>query len=385
MSTQPVLWEHAFINPKDPSFMIFFLIALEFGFRMADHLANAPSDERPGQTLKRILLPAILLGLTTSIRIIGPLVAVLVILYFLLLKKQTARFWWFIPYGLISILAMYVTWPFLWADPIKNFFSTLTFMSDNPTELRVLFYGQLYRADNLPIRYLPSLLLFQLTEPVWPLVALGGIAAVFRAWKKAIEWKSLLATILWFAIPFFYVLWQHPPMYDSFRHFMFIVPPLFVLAGLTIETLFNWLQQTWLRVAIILALLAPGLIADVQLHPYQYTYYNQFVGGTGQAAYQFETDYWETCYKDAMQTINKNSALHPLVYARREGYIAAYYAAPGVTVRDASKDPTPIKYGDYILSGSRADPGIQKYRNNINLIVIKRDNAVFCTIELYTK
>ncbi|HEY2980279.1 MAG TPA: hypothetical protein VGJ22_03785, partial [Anaerolineales bacterium] len=33
-STQPVLWEHAFINPKDPSFLVFFLISLELGFRM---------------------------------------------------------------------------------------------------------------------------------------------------------------------------------------------------------------------------------------------------------------------------------------------------------------------------------------------------------------
>ena len=47
-TTQPVLLGHAFINPKDPPFMVLFLISLELGFRMADHLAGAAADERPG-------------------------------------------------------------------------------------------------------------------------------------------------------------------------------------------------------------------------------------------------------------------------------------------------------------------------------------------------
>ncbi|HVN14527.1 MAG TPA: hypothetical protein VMT73_02215, partial [Anaerolineales bacterium] len=368
-STQPVMWEHAFINPKDPPFLVFFLISLELGFRMADRLAASPPDEKPAQPLKYILLPAIILGLTTSIRVLGPLAAVLVIFYFLLLKKP-AKTWWFIPYGLIAILIMFITWPYLWEAPIHNFIGTLNFMSDNPTQLRVLFYGQLYRADNLPIRYLPSLLLFTLTEPVWPLVAFGIVAGIVYSLKKKIDWKTLSATLLWFVIPMVYVLWKHPPMYDGFRHFMFIIPPLFVLGGLAVEVVFDWLKPIWIRVAIIAALLSPALIADVELHPYQYTYYNQFVGGTGQAAYNFETDYWETCYKDAMQALNGIAVIHPTVYVRREGYIAAYYADKRIKVIDGSISSAGPSAGDYFLTGSRASPGIQRYRNNNQLMII---------------
>ncbi len=383
-STQPVLWEHAFINPKDPSFLIFFLISLELGFRMAEHLAHAPAEEKPAQTFKHILLPAILLGLTTSIRILGPLAAALVGLYFLLLGKPK-RIGGFLPYGLIAILVMFITWPFLWQAPLQNFIGTLTFMSDNPTELRVLFYGQLYRADALPLRYLPSMMLFTLTEPVWPLAALGLIAASVRAWKRSIEWKSLLATFLWLAIPMLYALWKKPPLYDGFRHFMFIVPPLFILGGLAVEALFDWLKPIWARVLIIAALLAPALIADVQLHPYQYTYYNQFVGGTGKAASQFETDYWETCYKEAMQGINKYSLPNSTVFVRREWYIAKYYARPDITIIDGTKKTRGMIYGDYILSGSRADPGIQKYLTATQFITIRRNGAIYCIAPQYTK
>jgi len=382
-SSQPVLWEHAFINPKDPSFLLFFLLSLEFGLRMADHLANASADEKPLQTLKHILFPAILLGLTTSIRILGPLAAALAGLYFLLLKKPK-RIWWFVPYGLIAILTMFASWPYLWENPIQNFLGTLTFMADNPTTLRVLFYGQLYRADQLPLRYLPAMMLFTLTEPVWPLAALGLIIAVFRIRKQNLEWKSFLVTFLWLAAPMIYVLWQKPPMYDGFRHFMFIVPPLFILAGLGVEWLFAKFRLVWLNVLLALALLAPALFADVRLHPYQYTYYNQFVGGTGQAAYQFETDYWLTCYKDAILVLNKSQQPDITVFARRDARTAQYYARTGIIVIDGSDRLRSPDFGDYLLQGARADPNIQKYRGTREFLAIHRDDAVFCILLKYT-
>ncbi|MFZ5881854.1 MAG: hypothetical protein ACOY0R_21000 [Chloroflexota bacterium] len=382
-STQPVLWEHAFINPKDPSFLLFFLLSLEFGLRMADQLANAPTDERPLRTLGRVVLPGILLGLTTSIRILGPLAAVLVGLYYLLLKKPR-RILWFIPYGLVALLAMYVSWPYLWENPIQNFLGTLNFMADNPTTLRVLFNGELYRADQLPTRYLPMMMLLTLTEPVWPLAAVGGIFAILRARRRDIEWKSLLAAFLWLALPMAYVLGMRPPMYDGFRHFLFIVPPLFILAGLGADALFRWAASLRLQGLLALVLLLPGLYAGLSLHPYQYTYYNLYAGGTREAAYRFETDYWLTCYKDAMGWLNQNVTEGRIVFVNREGYIAAYYARQGLEVVDLSRRSTlQAQTGDYLLQTSRADPGIRKAREDPAAILIERQNAIFCAIRPY--
>lgn len=382
-STQPVLWEHAFINPKDPPFMLFFLISLELGFRMADRLAAA-ADAKPMQTLKHVLLPAVFLGLTTSIRILGPLAGALVLLYFLLLWRP-ARLGWFIAYGLIAVGVMFATWPYLWEAPLRNFVGTLTFMADNPTELRVLFYGQIYRADSLPVRYLPSLLLFTLTEPVWPLALAGIAVALSRLRRGTIEWKSLLSTCLWFLIPILYVLAARPPMYDGFRHFMFIIPPLFILGGVAVDALFDRLRAPWLRVPVMALLLLPGLIADWQLHPYQYTYYNSLVGGTGRAAAGFETDYWLTCYKDAMARVDMYPENKPRVFVPREPLLAQYYAAPGVTVMVGSRASRDIQPGDYFIYGSRADSGIQNYQHNTQIFAVRREGAVFCITDVYTK
>ena len=93
----------------------------------------------------------------------------------------------------------------------------------------VLFADQVYRAYDLPRRYLPFYLLFTLTEFVWPLFFLGIAAGLrkFRAdWRRLAQAGLILA---WFVIPVGYVLLRRPPMYDGMRHFLFILPPPFVI------------------------------------------------------------------------------------------------------------------------------------------------------------
>jgi hypothetical protein len=166
---------------------------------------------------------------------------------------------------------------------------------------------------------------------------------------------------------------------------MFIVPPLFILGGIAVEALFERVRSAWLRVPIMALLLFPGILAYFQLHPFEYTYYNQFIGGTSQAASRFETDYWLTCYKPAMERANELALYQPRIFVRREGYIASYYAAPGVEVIDGSFTRTMPQLGDYVLEDSRVNPSIQKYAQATNFIVIERQGAVFCIIYRKTK
>jgi len=379
LSTQPILWEHAFINPKDPSFLVFFLITLELGFRLAEKLANPQPGETKLQTLKHILLPAVFLGLTTNIRVLGPLAAVLAGLYFLTLRKP-ARIWWYIPCGLIAYAVMVISWPYLWEAPFGKFIEVVRFMSANPTTLQVYFYGALYPADSLPLRYLPTLMLITLTEPVWPLAILGFAVAAISVKRKSIAWGTLLPTLGWFVIPFVYVLLRQPPMYDGFRHFLFIVPPLFVLAGIALDKIFHWVQKPWLQVTIIIILLLPGIIPAIRLHPYQYTYYNQFVGGTGEAARRYETDYWLTCYKEAVEQLALVVDEPINLFVKREFYIAAYYAPENITVYDFTRRAG--QPGDFVLQHSRANPGLQVLKDTSPYFLrVERDGAIFCQIQ----
>ena len=63
---QPLLWGHAFINDKDPPFLVFLTGAVYLGFRMVDQLAES-KGQPARKTFLRILLPAFFVGIATSI------------------------------------------------------------------------------------------------------------------------------------------------------------------------------------------------------------------------------------------------------------------------------------------------------------------------------
>jgi len=434
-STQPLLWGHAFINPKDMPFLVFFTGALLFGFEMVDVLNDKTKSGK--QKFLRVLLAAFFLGIATSIRVLAPLVGILVTLYFLVgrignppnqAERNTTSYsqsiplhkkaLWVFLYTTLTILFMLAFWPYLWESPFKNFFQVFLFMSDNPTGLQVLFGGEVYRAYELPRRYLPTLLALTLTEPVWPLFGIGLLVRTVGDWKSRLRaakshlrgtqsagglitdhWSLitdywLLITDYWllitaFIIPFAYVLLRRPPMYDGFRHFLFMLPPVFVTCGLGMDAVLGWVKKysgktqliSWLRAVVIFTLLIPGLLGMAQLHPYEYAYYNTLVGGTGGAFRNYETDYWLTCYKEAVAQFNTLAPRPANLFVHREAYIAAGYAAGGITVREARGNLSAIRSGDYILVNTRTNEDRKTFHDAPVILQIARDGAAFCVVK----
>ena len=372
--SQPMLWGHAFINPKDPPFTTIFLAAIYYGFRMVDQLST--TEASPKSRLRQIALTGILLGLATNLRIIAPLIGVIIFLYALSKRKMRVLLW-FIPTALIAIVVTYLTWPYLWDAPIARFVEVLTLMSNNPTSLKVLFYGNAYRAYELPLRYLPVLLGITLTEPTWLLFGMGLVVAFFRRMRKEHAWSDLGALLLFFGFMVGYVLLVRPPMYDGYRHFLFILPPIFIFAGFAIEQLFVWMRPLWLRASILLAILAIGLSSGAKLHPYEYAYYNSIVGGTSGAEGTFETDYWLTCYKEVTEAFNEFAPDGETLIVYREAENVAYYASENIDVIGYR----PFEAGDYLLLSARLDEinGIE--RRAPVIISVERDGATFCAIK----
>lgn len=392
---QPLLWEHAFINPKDPPFLTFFLGAVCFGFEMVD---AAASDAK--NTSRKMLLAAFFLGIATSIRVLGPFAGLLVFLYFLSnprLRMDKSAWRSFILYGVISVAVMLATWPYLWENPIGNFFAVLRFMSNNPTRLGLLFEGEIYRANNLPLRYFPFMLAATLTEPAIPLSALGvmlGFWKLLRDDAPPLQVRkervvSLTLTLLWFLTLLAYILLRRPSMYDGIRHFLFILPPLFVFIGLAYEAIVTQaaallarlkISSLWLYALLGALLLLPGMYGIFKLHPYEYTYYNFYIGGTSRAFRTYETDYWLTCYKDAVQALNEKVDSPVRLFIKREAYLAEPFASENVQVFPLNNPPVEIRSGDYVLANSRTNDNLTTYPKAPIVIEISRVGAKFCTI-----
>jgi hypothetical protein len=282
-------------------------------------------------------------------------------------------------YAGLTILITFITWPYLWSQPIQGFIEAFGFMSDNPTKLQVLFNGELYRADELPRRYLPVLLGLTLTEPVWILFLIGTILT-FLQFRKEKLYTALLA-LLWFVIPVIYVLLRKPPMYDGFRHFLFILPPVFIFTGFAFEKLFSWIRPRWVNLALVTAILLPSIPGIAQLHPYEYAYYNSFIGGAGGAFRRFETDYWLTCYKQAIEGFQGREPQTATIYVNREAYIAAYYAEDFLTVLDLRGAADEVKSGDFILVNTRANEDLKTFRDALVVLEVGRAGATFCVLK----
>jgi hypothetical protein len=116
----------------------------------------------------------------------------------------------------------------------------------------------------------------------------------------------------------------------------------------------------------------------IQLHPYEYTYYNSFVGGTSGVFRSYETDYWLTCYKDATQQLDQLVRQPANLYVHREAYIAAYYASPNLKVQELRGALKDVKRGDYILVNTRANEDRKVFDDAPIVLEVKRGDAAFC-------
>jgi hypothetical protein len=278
---------------------------------------------------------------------------------------------------------MFATWPFLWGSPIRNFVEVFRLMSDNPTNLSVLFNGDVYRAGDLPRRYFPFMLAVALTEPTLPLFAIGVIAGywkLIRERQNSQKIISLSLILFWFFVPVAYILIRRPAMYDGIRHFLFVLPPLFIFTGFVFEFPRRYIQSFWLRASLFLLLLLPGIVGSVQLHPYQYTYYNSFVGGTNGAFRRYETDYWLTCYKESVERLNQRTSEPAALFVKREAYIAATYANNNIRVRELRGALNEVDTGDYVLIGTRTNEDRSTYRDAPIVVEVKRGDATFCIV-----
>jgi hypothetical protein len=107
---------------------------------------------------------------------------------------------------------------------------------------------------------------------------------------------------------------------------------LFVFFGYGLAVLLKFIRPIWLRGAILVVLLVPGILGLARLHPYEYTYYNAYVGGTSGANGKYHLDYWCLSLREAQEYINQVAPPDAVVFAKRSLYSAIEYARPDLTM-----------------------------------------------------
>ena len=321
LALTPVFYGHSFNNPKDIPLTALFVLSLDCMLGLYESL--------PKPTRALLIRLGVLIGLTLGVRVGGLILfgylAVLCLGWLgarrqLSLKKGIA-----LVQPLLWVLAigwgvMLVFWPYAELSPLLNPFRALSESTHFAWNLTVFFEGQYISAMQLPWRYLPTWFAIQLPEFYFISLA-AGIFLGFRFLKQknfSLKKRDQLIQIAFlcfaFVFPLSVAIIFKSTVYDGMRHFLFVLPVLTLLAGVSLAKTFKSgipLQCKQVVAALVAGSLILTVVDMVQLHPYEYVYFNRLVaGGLAKASERFETDYWGDSYKEGLEWVAKN--YHPV-------------------------------------------------------------------------
>ena len=315
----PTFYGHMFMNPKDAPFAVAMVILMLGLVRLA--------EEYPHPSPRTILIVGLGAGLSIGSRILGGLALVYALIGFLPLIIDEVRtqgpreairrlvyvFYVLLPGLVFGYLVMGLIWPWSIIEA-ANPFRALTYFShffERPW--KEMFDGALVSVPDMPWSYLPTLFALQLPEVLLAL-SLAGVVGTFvvlpREDVPARRKTILLMLTLAATLPILIAIVKRPALYNGIRHFIFVIPPMTVLAGATFEWIMRRLKdnrRSWQPA--VLAVFAFGLLLPlgemIRLHPYQYTHFNHIAGTVRGADDRFMLDYWGLAFKQASDELRE--------------------------------------------------------------------------------
>jgi hypothetical protein len=340
-------------NPKDIPFAVMYFISCTALYFFASSK----------KTLTKILVIGLLFGLTQDLR------AAAITLYLVLFlfdtytyylgkenKPEEAITWgqFFIKelqsmllIGIVATLFSVLTWPYLGINVIPNAQELLHLRTNFPWQHTVIFQGEELHGTQLPGHYL--LTWFAIATPLMILIPALLSPLVIKKW---------------------------------FHNFLFLVPMISTLGVIAIVEYFKHAQRKFIKSVIaIIILINIAVIARqiVSLHPYQYIFFNSFVGGLQGAQKKYDTEYWGASYNEAINWFKENIATDiNELYTIHIWGIKRYKVYQAPNIRNA-----PPQIAEYIFRFTRRmkeEPRREDIihivqRNNTPLVFIMKNSA----------
>jgi hypothetical protein len=212
-----------------------------------------------------------------------------------------------IPSAVLAYAVMALIWPWGAASPLNPVNAIEVFSHFFEKPWHELFEGALIEPPDMPRRYVLVLLGAKLPELFLLLGCFGVLGALIAAFRRelpqrsrAIHFALAIAAILPIAV----TVITRPAMYNGVRHFVFVLPPLAVLGGLTAAWLLRRAAHFGRPALALLAVILAGGVAlpaigMARLHPYEYVSFNHLAGGVAGAQPRFMLDYWGLAFKQA--------------------------------------------------------------------------------------
>jgi dolichyl-phosphate-mannose-protein mannosyltransferase len=309
----PTFYGHMFMNPKDAPFAVAMVILMLGLVRLV--------DEYPSPSPRTILIIGLGAGLSIGSRILGGLALLYALAGFVPLLLEEIRthgargtvqrflhvVYLLVPGLILGYLVMGLIWPWSIMEPANPFHALTYFSHFFEKPWKEMFDGALVSVPDMPWSYLPTLFALQLPEVLLGLSVAGVIGTFMALSRSEVPGRRktiLLMLMLAATLPLAVAMVKRPALYNGIRHFIFVIPPMTVLAGLAFARGMNWLKEnrrSWQPAAV--AVFAFGLLLPlgemIRLHPYQYAHFNHIAGTVRSADSLFMLDYWGLALKQA--------------------------------------------------------------------------------------
>jgi hypothetical protein len=303
----PIYFGHMFNNPKDIPFAALYAWAIYYLMVL--------SVDYPNLKFSNILFLSIFTGLLIGIRYGGlliPFYSAIILVCFLILpivqKKDVnmplkgiigSIIFFMLTVGLIVL----IFWPILQFINLMELTEIHNNMSKFPFDTQILYNAKYLYTYELPLSYILVHTIIQLPE----LILIGFITLIVL-FKNYYRINIGLYVLLFSAVfPFLLVPLLKPNFYDGSRHYLFVVPVLVCLSGIGLCWFWDLIRHNRnIKIIVYLFIIVwtgLHLYGMIKMHPYQYVYYNIFVGGIQAAGVNYEADYWGHSFSEAIKEL----------------------------------------------------------------------------------
>lgn len=382
-----------FGNSKDIPFAVGMLFTLWAILKIVNNYKN--------KYVWNSILLGVIIGLTSATRINGIIIWTSMILLYLWI-------WWgmqfknkfkginiryelikqikiFIIVYIVFYITILLVWPFILESPIIHFLQAIKTMAKVEWDGRTtIFNGNIISASPSPWYYIVGWI--GITTPIITLIlTLIGIIVIFKdlILKKDKKNFLLLLILFSFCIPVIISIFIHASVYNGIRHFLFVIPPMCLIASYGFIMCFKYIKligkyYLYTFIGIIILCYFSVTICMIRLHPYEYVYFNEFVGGLRGAYGKYDTDYWGASYRECVQWLSTNYKQYS-----DSNIIKVYAEHPDNQTQIKIYSPTNFvidRNPDFylLLSSFKIPP---EYANYSNIVYeVKRDGTPLCTI-----
>tara|TARA_B100000035_G_C21015996_1_gene561846 strand:- start:461 stop:2092 length:1632 start_codon:yes stop_codon:yes gene_type:complete len=318
----PRIFAQSFYNSKDIIFMSLNIINLYYGIR---YLENS--------NLKNGIYFSIASGLSVGSRILGIYLPILICIFKIiqilrsniLIKEQFLKLFQIF---LLILMFIYIFWPYLWADPIINFYKAFINIGVHQVGIYNFFLGNYIPVEFVPWNY--SFIWIAITTPIsYIILFLIGIGIFFKRIVNRlfkIDEKSVYndlwrgdkekIDILFFlnlVIPLVTIIILHSSIYTGWRHIFFLYPSIIFFTIYSIKIIrIYYIKNLVFFLSLSFLIISPTVLWMYKNHPFQYVYFNSIFKKNFNE--YFDADYWGVTNYHALKYILNSNKEKNLFY-----------------------------------------------------------------------